>query len=116
MKNTGIIATCIVTAFFITCSLKAKSQADTCLYAFIEMHRNSFNDKIRIDVDLSDTPEQIKTGKEYTELLTNKKSYAAILNFMEQNQFKLVQSLVLTENVQGSGGSSGMVFIMRKKK
>ena len=67
-----------------------------------------------MQVDFGDTPEQIRAGKEYSDRLTNKKSYAAVLNYMVENQFELVQTLDYTESYSGSGGTSGIVFIMRK--
>jgi hypothetical protein len=35
---------------------------------------------------------------------------------MVENKFELVETLDYTENFQGSGGTSGIVFIMRKKE
>jgi len=35
---------------------------------------------------------------------------------MAENGFELVQTLELTSSYQGSGGTSGVVFIMKKKK
>ena len=76
--------------------------------------------KLKVVVDLGDTPEQIKAGEEYSEELNNKKSYAAILNHMVSNQFELVETIVLQESFTyqgtGSGWISGIVFIMKKKK
>jgi hypothetical protein len=74
-----------------------------------------FSKKLKVRVDFGDTPEQINKGNEYSEYLTNKKSYAAILNYMIENQFELVNTLELTEAYQGTGGTSGIVFIMKKK-
>ncbi|WP_379090165.1 hypothetical protein [Pedobacter sp. UC225_65] len=84
-------------------------------YAYILIEGKLFSKKLRVEVDFGDTPEQLKAGKEYSEKLTNKKSYAAVLNYMVENQFELVQTLDYTNNYSGSGGTSGIVFIMRKK-
>ena len=67
-----------------------------------------------MEVNWGDTPEQMKAGKEYSEKLTGKKSYAAILNFMVQNKFEPVQTPGYTEAYSGTGGTTGIVFVMKK--
>jgi len=84
-------------------------------YAYILVEGRVFSKKLKVEVDLGDTPEQIKAGKEYSERLTNRKSYAAILNYMVDQHFELVETFDYTENVMGSGGTTGIVFIMRRK-
>jgi len=97
---------------------KEKDQAFS--YAYISVEGKIFSKKLKVEVDLGDTPEQIKTGQEYTDILTNKKSYAAILNYMVENDFELVETLTLEGNSTyqgtGSGGTSGIIFIMKKRK
>lgn len=97
---------------------KEKDQAFS--YAYISVEGKVFSKKLKVEVDFGDTPEQIKAGQEYTEILTNKKSYAAILNYMVENEFELVETLTLESNSSyqgsGSGGTSGIIFIMKKKK
>jgi hypothetical protein len=92
-----------------------KIQDRTYKYAYIAIEGKLFSKKLRVQVDFGDTPEQIIDGKEYSETLTDKKSYAAILNYMTESQFELVETLNLIESYQGTGGTSGIVFIMRKK-
>jgi hypothetical protein len=96
--------------------IKDQTQGQTYSYAYISIYGKLFSKKLKVEVDFGDTPEQIKAGKEYSEILTNKKSYAAVLNYMVENQFDLVETLDYNETYQGSGGTSGIVFIMRKKK
>jgi len=84
-------------------------------YAYILVEGKIFSKKLKVEVDFGDTPEQIKAGKEYSERLTNRKSYAAVLNYMVEQQFELVETLDYTEFYMGSGGTSGVVFIMRRK-
>jgi hypothetical protein len=99
-------------------TVKEKDQAFS--YAYISVEGKLFSKKLKVEVDFGDTPEQIKAGQEYTELLTNKKSYAAILNYMVENEFELVETLTLEGNSSyqgtGSGGTSGIIFIMKKRK
>lgn len=87
----------------------------TYTYAYIKIERRLFSKKLAVKVDFGDTPEQKKAGKEYSKLLSNKKSYAAILNYMTENQFELVETLDHIFTYMGSGGTSDIVFIMRKK-
>jgi len=97
---------------------KVKDQAFS--YACISVKGKIFSKRLKVEVDLGDTPAQIKAGQEYTEILTNKKSYAAILNYMVENEFELVDTLTLEDNGSyqgtGSGGTSGIIFIMKKRK
>lgn len=88
----------------------------TYSYAYVRVQGKAFSKKLKVDVDFGDTPEQLKVGEEYSDILTNKKSYAAVLNYMAENGFELIQTLELTSSYQGSGGTSGVVFIMKKKK
>jgi hypothetical protein len=49
-----------------------------------------------VEVDFGDTPEQIKAGKEYSEMLTDKKSFAAILNYMAENSLSLLKRVTMS--------------------
>ena len=64
---------------------------------------------------MGDTPEQLIAGKEYSEILTNKKSYAAVLNYMAEKQFELIESRDINFSYEGTGGTYGIILIMRKK-
>jgi hypothetical protein len=115
----ALIATSSLTAFtqdVQEIEIKSQTQGQTYSYAYISVYGKIFSKKLKIEVDFGDTPEQMKAGKEYSEILTNKKSYAAVLNYMVENQFDLVETLDYTVTAQGTGGTSGIVFIMRKKK
>ncbi|MBK1439835.1 hypothetical protein JHJ32_07560 [Parapedobacter sp. ISTM3] len=92
------------------------AQDQSYSYAYISVEGKLFSKKLKVGVDFGDTPEQLKAGEEYSKKLTNKKSYAAILNYMVENQFELVETLDFTSAYNGTGGTSGIVFIMRKKK
>jgi len=85
-------------------------------YTYISVEGKLFSKKLKVQVDFGDTPEQIDKGREYSEFLTNKKSYAAVLNYMVEKQFELVNTLELNTSFQGTGGTSGIVFIMKKKE
>lgn len=98
-----------------TTKTEIKTSDSTYTYAYILVEGKLFSKKLKVSVDFGDSPEQLKAGKEYSETLTNKKSYAAVLNYMVKNKFELVETLDYTDTYSGSGGTSGIVFIMRKK-
>lgn len=88
-------------------------------YAYISIQGKIFSKKLKVVVDFGDTPEQIKAGQQFSEILTNKKSYAAVLNYMVENYFELIDTLTLEDKSSfqgtGSGGTTGIIFIMKKK-
>ena len=89
-------------------------------YAYISIKGKIFSKRLKVEVDFGDTPEQMKAGQQYSEILTDKKSYAAVLNYMVENDFELVDTLTLESHSiaggTGSGGTSGIIFIMKKKE
>lgn len=92
---------------------KMKEMNDT--YAYVSVSGKIFSKKLKVQVDLGDTDEQIVKGKELSELLTDKKSYASVLNFMVSEGFELTDTLILSETTNGNGGTNGIVFILKKK-
>jgi hypothetical protein len=93
-----------------------RNQSEHYTYAYVSIEGKGFGKKLKVDVDLGDTPEQTMAGKEYSEILTNKKSYAAVLNHMADNEYELVESRDNNFSIQGTGGTYGIILIMRKKK
>lgn len=93
-----------------------KTETESFSYAFVLVQGKLFSRKLIVDVDFGDSPEQVKAGKEFSEYLTNKKSFAAVLNYMTEQQFELINTQELTSSAQGTGGTSGIIFIMRKRK
>lgn len=122
MKNIltlAFIVTCWSTAFAQDSQQvesKNQNESEAYSYAYIAVSGRPFSKKLIVEVDLGDTPEQINHGEEYSRLLTNKKSYAAVLNYMVENGFELIETLSYTQSFQGSGETSGVMFIMKKKK
>lgn len=98
-------------------------QKTTYSYAYISVEKKGFT-KLKVTVDLGDTPEQKETGEEYSTILTDKESYSAILNYMGEREYELVETRDANRNLtvhEGVGktsrikGDSGIIFIMRKK-
>jgi len=94
---------------------KNESLVKTYLYAYITIQGKGLFNKLKVEVDFGDSDEQTKEGKEYSLILTNKKSFAAILNYMAERQFELVTTREETYTYQGTGATYGVIFIMRKK-
>lgn len=115
MNKHKIILIIILSILLTTFCNELSSQNQDYSYAYISVTGKLFSKKLKVEVDLGDTSEQITEGEKYSEILTNKKSYAAVLNYMVGNQFELVDTLDFTLTSQGTGGTSGIVFIMRKK-
>ncbi len=93
-----------------------QEQTQAYSYVYIAVTNSRPTEKFEVRVDFGDTQEQLKAGKAYSELLTKKNSYAAVLNYMVDNGFELVETLDYSSIYAGSGGSSGVVFLMREKK
>lgn len=106
----------VALTFFFSADLIAQDK-DALSYAYIVIEGRTLSRKLNIRVDFGDSPEQIKAGQEYSELLTGKKSVAAILNHMAENRFELVETLTVTDGAfEGtSSGTSGIIFIMKRK-
>ncbi|MDX1629551.1 MAG: hypothetical protein R3345_12675 [Fulvivirga sp.] len=104
----------IITITFIVSFSHLNAQDENFNYAYISVSGKIFSKKLKVVVDFGDTPEQIKAGEEYSEILTNKRSYAAVLNYMVEQDFELVDSMDFNFSYQGTGGTEGIVFIMRK--
>lgn len=118
----AFLTTVIMSVLMLTTSLTfAQSNPTTptqkaeYTYAYVAVQGKVFSKKLKVLVDFGDSPQQIKDGETYSDFLTNKKSYAAVLNHMVEQGFELVNTLELTGIYQGSGGTAGIVFIMKKK-
>ena len=99
--------------------IKNQTQLETYSYAYISIQGKAFSKKLKVEVDFGDTPEQLKAGREYSEILTNKKSYAAVLNYMAERQFELVEShdrnYVISSSTLSTSTPNGFIILMRKK-
>ena len=81
-------------------------------YAYISITGKTFSDKLNVKVDLGDSSDQLIEGKRLSEFLSEKTSYASVLNYMSGLGFELVETIPVNS---GSGGTSAIIFIMRKK-
>lgn len=115
-----VLITVISFATFSQVNQTNKEKGQAFSYAYISVSGKLISKKLKVIVDLGDSQEQVKLGEEYTEVLKNRKSYAAILNYMVENEYELVETLTLEEGSSyqgtGSGGTSGVIFIMKKRK
>lgn len=114
----------LLTIFLFACCLgsssahyKVDTQTElqmTFSYAYIRVEGKFLSKKLKVRVDLGDSDKQIAEGEKLSEILTNKKSYAAILNYMSKIGYELVNTFDLTDNYNGSGGTSGIIYVMKK--
>ena len=116
------IATISLTAFsqdVQETKIKDQAQAQTYSYAYIVIEGKGFAKKLKVEVDFGDTPEQLTAGKEYSKTLTGKKSYAAVLNYMAERQFELVEShdrnYITNSSNLSTSTPYGFIILMRKK-
>ncbi len=116
MKNSTITFSIISVLILLAFSANLLAQDSTYSYAYISVRGKLFSKKLKVTVDFGDTPEQLKKGEEFSEILTDKKSYAAVLNYMVDKKFELVETFDYIYTYQGSGGTSGIVFIMRRRE
>lgn len=118
----------LILLFFIVISLTISAQDNTkskteeqvqyqkYTYAYISIKDKALSKKKTVEVDLGDTPEQINEGKEYSEKLTNTTSIASVINYMAKNQFEFVEMSNFVYLYDGTGGTSRVVVVMRRKE
>jgi len=85
-------------------------------YVYLSVTGKMFSKKMNVEVDFGDEPDQIKKGEEFSNLLTGKKSFIAVLNFMVKKGYELIETLEYNYSYQGTGGTTGFGFFMKKKK
>ncbi|RKE56020.1 hypothetical protein DFQ12_0872 [Sphingobacterium detergens] len=106
---------CLTSSFAQSTTNSANNEIhNTFSYAYIRVEGKFLSKKLKVKVDLGDSDEQIAEGEKLSEILTNKKSYASILNYMSKIGYELVNTFDLTDNYNGSGGTSGIIYIMKK--
>jgi hypothetical protein len=92
------------------------AQAKSDEYVYITVSGKILSKKLNVEVDFGDEPDQIKKGEQHSTILTGKKSYVAVLNYMFREGYELVSTSEFTYTYQGTGGTSGLGIIMRKKQ
>ncbi len=85
-------------------------------YVYISVSGKIFSKKLNVEVDFGDEPEQIKKSEEYGKILTGKRSFIAVLNYMVKEGYELIETLDYNYSYQGTGGTIGVGFFMKKKK
>ena len=100
--------------FVVTLTLSVYSQDQKTEYAFVQVDGRELSQKLDVHVDFGDSPQQIEAGRLYSKELTGKKSYAAILNYMSENKFELVESLSSKMPAVLTGETSRVTFVMKR--
>ncbi|MBL1409478.1 hypothetical protein [Sphingobacterium faecale] len=96
---------------------KATSSKTSTTYAYVTVSNKTLSKKLKVNVDLGDTPEQQEEGNRLSDELYNKESHAAILNYMAEKNFELVETIAKQHpHSTNAGALDGIVFIMRKSQ
>ena len=115
MKKSKLALTILLVLMLTALSNEICAQDQPYEYVYVSVNGKSFSKRLKVKVDFGDREEEINKGKDYSKLLSDKKSYVGILNYMVENEFELVESFVNYSTV-GSDDTAGIVFLMRKKK
>lgn len=83
-------------------------------YAYIRVEGKFLSKRLKVKVDLGDSENQIAAGEKLSDLLSSKKSYAAVLNYMSDLGYELINTLELTNDSSASRGISVIVYVMKK--
>lgn len=89
-------------------------QTEKETYAYITVTGKAFSSKLKINIDLGIKPEQTKLANEYLEQVKDEKSHAAVLNYMAEQGFVLIQALDYSKGYNTNGETTGIWFIMKK--
>ena len=116
MKKLKIITKVIIVSLFVLLIQDTISAQSSKEYVYISVSGRLFSKKLHIVVDFGDKPEEIVKSEKYTEILTGRKSYIGVLNYMSDDGYELIETLEFTSLYQGTGGTSGLGFILKKKK
>jgi len=100
----------------VTFESSVNAQTNNNEYVYISVTNKFLSRKLNVNVDFGDEVDQIKKGEEFTEILTGKKSMVAVLNYMLKDGYELVNTIEINALSQGTGGTVGLGFIMRKIK
>lgn len=96
---------------------KAPSSKTSTTYAYVAVSNKNLSKKLKVKVDLGDTGEQQKEGKRLSDELKNKSSHAAILNYMAEKDFELIETIAKQHpHSTDAGAVDGIIFIMRKSQ
>lgn len=83
-------------------------------YAHIQLEPGFWSSKLGVNVDLGDSEEQLEEGKRLSSILSQTRSHAAVLNYMAELGYELINTLNITSSRNGSSGSYAIVYIMKK--
>lgn len=88
---------------------------ETPKYVYLTIEERGLSSKLDVKVDFGDTEQLIKLGEEYSKALTGKRSYAAILNYMAERNYELVERKELVNYYKDNTRTNfGVTYIMKK--
>lgn len=111
-----ILFTCCFTTAFAQSYPETSEQEEYRVptYAHIQLEPGFWSGKLGVSVDLGNSEEQLEEGKRLSNILSQTRSYAAVLNYMAELGYELINTLNITSTRNGSSGSYAIVYIMRK--
>lgn len=116
MKKLKFLTKILIVSMFILLIQDTISAQSSEEYVYVAVTGRLFSKKLNVTVDFGDKEDQIGKSEKYTEILTGRKSYIGVLNYMFDEGYELVETLEFTYLYQGTGGTSGLGFILKKKK
>lgn len=111
LKNPLVVIIILMATF----SNEIMAQEQEYEYAVVLIRPRDAAKGLRVSVDLGDTPEQVKQGREYSEILDKKESYTAVLNFMPRQGFEFIETAISSTAHQGTSATFSTIFIFRRK-
>ena len=90
--------------------------APTYQYAYVQVRNREFSKNLKVYIDLGDRPAQLSESKAFSDSLSHTQSYTAVLNFLSAHGYDLVSSQALQTSYRGTGGSSGLLFILKRNE
>ncbi len=116
MKKLKNITKILIVSLFVLLIQDTISAQTSEEYVYISVSGRLFSKKLNIVVDFGDKTEEIVKSEKYTEILTGRKSYIGVLNYMSEEGYKLVETMTFISMQQGTGGTRGLGFILKKGK
>ncbi len=116
MKKLKLITKTLIVLFALMLIQETISAQSSDEYVYVSVSGRLFSKKLNVVVDFGDSPEQIIKSEKYTEILTGRKSYIGVLNYMSNEGYELIETMTFTYIQQGTGGTRGLGFILKQTK
>ncbi len=116
MKNRTVLTKILIVSFFMILIQDSLSAQTSEEYVYVAVTGRLFSKKLNVAIDFGDKTDQIIKSEKYSEVLNGRKSYIGVLNYMFEEGYELVETMEFTSMSQGTGGTSGLGFILKRKR